>query len=416
MAVGSPALLEHSTSTATGSSGAGPRSTWPTRSTAAIAGVMVRSIDATAAGLGDDGAAWRRLFGRPSARLRRARRGPHAPGPARAAPPVAAGAVRDPGRGSRRPRWPAAGAASGRGRCSAASPRTPSARSSRPMSSAVGMALICACHSYGWPVARGGSRRDHRRAGRRRDRARRAGSRPVARCARSSELPDADAVVLDLSPRGGRGDRRRAAAGRVARAYRALPPRARRRSRSTSRSRAGSPGRRRGLPPGRAPCTRSARSRRSSPPSARSTAGGCPSVRSCSSASSTWPTRARSARRRASRLGLRPRPERLRRRRDRGGDRPDRALRARPARADRRAARSARPPSSPPPTPTTWAATSSPAPTRHAQILFRPRLALDPYSTGIPGVYICSAATPPGAGVHGMNGYNAAASVLRSLA
>ena len=32
------------------------------------------------------------------------------------------------------------------------------------------------------------------------------------------------------------------------------------------------------------------------------------------------------------------------------------------------------------------------------QVLIRPRLALDPYSTGIPGVYICSAATPPGAG------------------
>jgi phytoene dehydrogenase-like protein len=49
------------------------------------------------------------------------------------------------------------------------------------------------------------------------------------------------------------------------------------------------------------------------------------------------------------------------------------------------------------------------------QVLFRPRLALDPYSTGIPGVYICSAATPPGAGVHGMNGYNAARSALRHL-
>ena len=49
------------------------------------------------------------------------------------------------------------------------------------------------------------------------------------------------------------------------------------------------------------------------------------------------------------------------------------------------------------------------------QTLIRPRLSLDPYSTGIPGVYICSAATPPGAGVHGMNGYNAAQSVLRHL-
>jgi phytoene dehydrogenase-like protein len=49
------------------------------------------------------------------------------------------------------------------------------------------------------------------------------------------------------------------------------------------------------------------------------------------------------------------------------------------------------------------------------QVLFRPRLALDPYSTGIRGVYICSAATPPGAGAHGMNGYNAARSALRHL-
>ncbi len=49
------------------------------------------------------------------------------------------------------------------------------------------------------------------------------------------------------------------------------------------------------------------------------------------------------------------------------------------------------------------------------QILIRPRFALDPYDTKAPGVYICSAATPPGAGVHGMNGYNAAQSVLKRL-
>ena len=48
-------------------------------------------------------------------------------------------------------------------------------------------------------------------------------------------------------------------------------------------------------------------------------------------------------------------------------------------------------------------------------MVFRPRVALDPYSTGIPGVFICSAATPPGAGVHGMNGYNAARVALREL-
>jgi phytoene dehydrogenase-like protein len=49
------------------------------------------------------------------------------------------------------------------------------------------------------------------------------------------------------------------------------------------------------------------------------------------------------------------------------------------------------------------------------QVLIRPRLTLDPYATGIPGVFICSAATPPGAGAHGMNGFNAAQSALRWL-
>jgi phytoene dehydrogenase-like protein len=49
------------------------------------------------------------------------------------------------------------------------------------------------------------------------------------------------------------------------------------------------------------------------------------------------------------------------------------------------------------------------------QTLIRPRLALDPYSVGVPGLYICSAATPPGGGVHGMSGFNAARAALRHL-
>jgi phytoene dehydrogenase-like protein len=49
------------------------------------------------------------------------------------------------------------------------------------------------------------------------------------------------------------------------------------------------------------------------------------------------------------------------------------------------------------------------------QLLVRPRLAVDPYSTGIPGVFLCSSATPPGAGVHGMCGANAARSAVRFL-
>ncbi|EME15351.1 phytoene desaturase family protein [Rhodococcus triatomae] len=49
------------------------------------------------------------------------------------------------------------------------------------------------------------------------------------------------------------------------------------------------------------------------------------------------------------------------------------------------------------------------------QVVFRPRMALNPYSIGVPGVYLCSASTPPGAGAHGMCGHNAAESALRHL-
>jgi phytoene dehydrogenase-like protein len=49
------------------------------------------------------------------------------------------------------------------------------------------------------------------------------------------------------------------------------------------------------------------------------------------------------------------------------------------------------------------------------QIALRPRLALNPYKLGIPGVYLCSSATPPGAGVHGMGGFHAAETALSRL-
>ncbi|KRF20860.1 FAD-dependent oxidoreductase [Nocardioides sp. Soil797] len=46
------------------------------------------------------------------------------------------------------------------------------------------------------------------------------------------------------------------------------------------------------------------------------------------------------------------------------------------------------------------------------QILMRPMIARNPCVTGVPGVFICSSATPPGGGVHGMCGHNAALAAL----
>jgi len=37
------------------------------------------------------------------------------------------------------------------------------------------------------------------------------------------------------------------------------------------------------------------------------------------------------------------------------------------------------------------------------------------YATPLPGVYLCSSATPPGGGVHGMSGYLAAGEALRAV-
>jgi len=49
------------------------------------------------------------------------------------------------------------------------------------------------------------------------------------------------------------------------------------------------------------------------------------------------------------------------------------------------------------------------------QLFTRPVARLDPYSTPNPRLYLCSASTPPGGGVHGMCGYWAARSVLKRL-
>lgn len=49
------------------------------------------------------------------------------------------------------------------------------------------------------------------------------------------------------------------------------------------------------------------------------------------------------------------------------------------------------------------------------QTVFRPVPRWNPYATGLPGVYLCSSATPPGGGVHGMSGLHAAGHALRTV-
>ncbi|MFG2659845.1 phytoene desaturase family protein [Streptomyces sp. NPDC048425] len=49
------------------------------------------------------------------------------------------------------------------------------------------------------------------------------------------------------------------------------------------------------------------------------------------------------------------------------------------------------------------------------QLLLRPKLSLSPYTTPHPAVFICSSASPPGPGVHGMSGHNAAKAVWRRI-
>lgn len=49
------------------------------------------------------------------------------------------------------------------------------------------------------------------------------------------------------------------------------------------------------------------------------------------------------------------------------------------------------------------------------QLVFGPRVGLSPYSLGTPGMFLCSAATPPGPGAHGMCGVHAANAALKHL-
>lgn len=374
------------------------------------AGVMLRSIEDTVGGLGSDGAAWRRTFAssaesfdalnedlfRPVLHLPR-----HPIRLARFGLPAAAPATVL----ARSWKTPQARALFGGVAAHALAPLN------RPMSSAVGVALICACHRFGWAVARGGSRSitdalaavllEHGGA--------------IETCVRVtslSELPKADAVVLDLAPgavadlAGGR------LPGRVERAYR--------------RYRHGPGAFKLDLAvEGGVPWTNDACRR----------AGTVHAIGSLEElvAAERDVNRGRMPERPFVLVGQQylADPERSSGEvhpvwayahvpNSYGGDAEEALLdqieRFAPGLRERIVARAVR--------------STAEIAARNAnyvggdiitgantpvQVVIRPRLALDPYSTGIPGVFICSAATPPGAGVHGMNGYNAAQSAIRRL-
>ena len=50
-----------------------------------------------------------------------------------------------------------------------------------------------------------------------------------------------------------------------------------------------------------------------------------------------------------------------------------------------------------------------------SQLFTRPALRSSPYRTSAKGIYICSASTPPGGGIHGMCGYHAARRALKDI-
>jgi phytoene dehydrogenase-like protein len=47
------------------------------------------------------------------------------------------------------------------------------------------------------------------------------------------------------------------------------------------------------------------------------------------------------------------------------------------------------------------------------QLFTRPSYSLTPYRTAVDGMYLCSSATPPGGGVHGMSGFHAAETAIK---
>ncbi len=375
------------------------------------AGVMLRSLADTRAGLGADGSAWERVFGssaRGFAALSEDIMRPilHVPRHPLALARFGIGAALPATAIARSFRNEEAKALWGGCAAHASTPL------SRPMSASIGVALICAGHRYGWPVARGGSGaisgalaaviREH---GGRIETGRRVSS--------LAELPRADAVVLDLAPGAVLEIAGERLPARVASAYR--------------RYRHGPGAFKVDLAvEGGVPWTNAATRRAGTVHAAGSFAeivageraidrGRMPErpfVLVCQQ-SLADPSRARD--------GVHPVWAYAHVPRGYTGDATEALLdqieRFAPGLRERILARAVRSTGQIERDNANYIGgdilTGANTP---PQTVIRPRLALDPYATGIPGVYVCSAATPPGAGAHGMNGYNAAKSVLRSLA
>ena len=374
------------------------------------AGVMLRSVDETAEALGGDGAAWRRVFGPPAASFgvlvedlfRPVAHVPRHPlrlvrfGVAAALPATVL---------ARAWRTLQGRALFGGVAAHAVSPL------SRPMSSSVGAALICACHQFGWAVARGGSQSiANALAAALREQG---GTIETGVRVRSlSELPSADAVVLDMAPSRVAdiaGDRLPKHVERAYRRYRHGP--------AAFKLDLAVDG---GVPWANEACRRAGTVH---------VAGSFEEI----AAAERDVNRARMPQRPFVLVGQQYLADPGRSSGDvhpvwayahvpngYDGDAEQAIVgqieRFAPGFRDRILAKAARSPGEIAAANENYIGgdiiTGANTPW---QVLIRPRLALDPYSTGIPGVFICSAATPPGAGAHGMNGHNAAQSVLSRL-
>ena len=183
------------------------------------AGVLYRSVEATADGLGVDGGRWRGLFGWTSATLRCALRGHHGAAAAAAPPSADAVPVRCADPAARLDARQVVSHREGDGRCSAGVAAHAFRPLHRPMTSAIGLGILTAGHRYGWPVAAGGSQSiTDALAALLAD----LGGKIETgiRIDASSQLPPADVTVFDLAPQavaGILGDR---LPNRIARAYR----------------------------------------------------------------------------------------------------------------------------------------------------------------------------------------------------